>query len=308
VCERKIRAKSERVRKMAGRIQNKRAQPEAMKEKATAKLKRTKKTEKLEAGVTHLVLISEDSFIMDPAYQMRGKRGPTKLAVLDTENIERLATAFVRDGELKEPIKLFRINNRAGGFKSCVVVDGFHRLEALRRAGAKKVKAIITDGTKKEAIKEAARANTEHGLPVRKKDERNTLKSFMDAGCYQTAEGHLEITAIKDTLRFTASDRTMRRWIQADTPSIYSKYYAEAEDRKEKDKREPRVRKPEHMLEADGLIVEAGKLIRDLEADGGNEEAMEAAAKLRQFFLDSVERLEDVGDEFARARKDVQPF
>lgn len=55
------------------------------------------------------------------------------------------------------------------------LADGFHRLAAYEQTGATSVLANVHEGTLRDAVLHAARANTEHGLRATRADRRNAV-------------------------------------------------------------------------------------------------------------------------------------
>jgi hypothetical protein len=55
------------------------------------------------------------------------------------------------------------------------LADGFHRLAAYERLGRTAVDVAVYEGTQRDAVLHAARANTEHGLRATRADRRNAV-------------------------------------------------------------------------------------------------------------------------------------
>jgi hypothetical protein len=62
-----------------------------------------------------------------------------------------------------------------------LLVDGAHRLEAARRLGHRRIVAAVFVGSRQEALLEAIRSNTEHGLPLSLADRRGAARSLLSA-------------------------------------------------------------------------------------------------------------------------------
>jgi hypothetical protein len=60
------------------------------------------------------------------------------------------------------------------------LVDGAHRLAAARRLGHRRILASEFVGTRQEALLEAVRSNTEHGLPLTMADRRAAASRLLD--------------------------------------------------------------------------------------------------------------------------------
>lgn len=292
---------------MAGSIQAQRSKPGKAKDTATERLKRTRKTENIPAGEPREVPIDSESFIRDPAYQCRGKRKADSSAVVDEDNLRRLTT-LVREGRpFKDPIELVRIHDKAKGFKGCVLVDGFHRVMATERAGKKTIRAIITDGTKADAVLKAAKANQQHGLPTTNREHRDTLRKVVRVGGYRDKNTH-EIKTIKnlvEELGMPCNERTARRWMEQDSPAIYRKYYARGADN-EPTADKPKTRVPDFAAEVNGIATELNKLIEKMEDHRNRPEAQEAASELEKVLKGAVEDVTPIWDEFAKIRADAK--
>ena len=55
------------------------------------------------------------------------------------------------------------------------LADGFHRLEAHRRAGRTEIAALVHDGDKRAAVLHASGANADHGLRRTQEDKRKAI-------------------------------------------------------------------------------------------------------------------------------------
>lgn len=97
------------------------------------------------------------------------------------------------------------------------ILDGFHRVEAAIRAGLAEINAKIATLTEKAAIREAIRANANHGLNLNRKDKRNIFRLYLERG------DHLRLDGSPKTLRQMAADLqylvvhgTIRNWLKAE--------------------------------------------------------------------------------------------
>lgn len=78
--------------------------------------------------------------------------------------------ADMKDGVVFDPIKV--VNTREAKY----LVDGYHRVEAMKRLGLNEVEALVIPGTKALALREAIGANAKHGLKRTNEDKLNALK------------------------------------------------------------------------------------------------------------------------------------
>lgn len=64
------------------------------------------------------------------------------------------------------------------------LTDGFHRYHAYRLLGVKAVEVKYKSGTHEDAILEAVKANSKHGLPLTNEDKRNKVKMLLELPSY----------------------------------------------------------------------------------------------------------------------------
>jgi hypothetical protein len=65
------------------------------------------------------------------------------------------------------------------GFGKLWVGDGFHRLEAYQQAGRDKIRALVREGTERDAMIHAAGANTRHGLRRSRENIRRCIRLLL---------------------------------------------------------------------------------------------------------------------------------
>jgi len=95
--------------------------------------------------------------------------GGTQLRIaMQGEAVDDYAAAM-RDGATFPPITVYYDG------AAYWLADGFHRLAAYRIIGTAEVLADVYDGTQRDAVLHAARANTEHGLRASRADRRNAV-------------------------------------------------------------------------------------------------------------------------------------
>ena len=100
-----------------------------------------------------------------------------------------------------------------------VLVDGWHRVEALLAIDRHVVEAEVIKATEQEAVWMAASANMSHGLPLRRAELRHVFRAYV------SSRQHLKKRGIK-SYRDMAKDlpgvshNTIRNWMQKDFPKI----------------------------------------------------------------------------------------
>jgi hypothetical protein len=65
--------------------------------------------------------------------------------------------------------------------QSMCIVDGLHRLEAVARGGRQRVRVVFIDGDDVDALAQAVRLNTRHGLPLTRRDRRAVVERLLKA-------------------------------------------------------------------------------------------------------------------------------
>lgn len=109
-------------------------------------------------------MIDLNAITIDTALQIR--------AAINTETVNEYADAM-RAGAVFPPIVVFE----DGG--ECILVDGFHRIEAYRAAGITTIPADILPGTRRDALLYAVGANASHGLRRTNADKRRAVEVLL---------------------------------------------------------------------------------------------------------------------------------
>ncbi len=115
------------------------------------------------------------SIHQDPQYQMRER--------VNRETVSEYAELIRSNkGEwpFADPVRLVRVKGKKGAEPTLVLVDGWHRIEAMQQAGEDHVVAVIIDGTAEAAFKEALGANSRHGLPRSNGDKRKAVAAALE--------------------------------------------------------------------------------------------------------------------------------
>lgn len=137
-------------------------------------------------GELRQVMVMVASIVLDPRLQMREK--------LDEQTIQHYFEIISEHGWIFPPIKM------VNGF----VVDGWHRLEAARRAGLKEVPAIVEEVHNENpymyALLKAVGANSDHGLPRTNADKRRAVLTFL--------QSFPEETSAREVARVTRTSHT----------------------------------------------------------------------------------------------------
>jgi hypothetical protein len=145
----------------------------------------------------------------DPAYQVRSK--------LDVVNVERLRRAY-ESGRSVTPITVAVIEGQANP----VLIDGWHRVEAMLSLGWAEAEAVVVEATAQEAKWLAASANLNHGLPLKKAEQRKAFKAFIRARKHRVSRwrGPTLLSYREIAPEIGVNYSTIRRWMMKDFPKI----------------------------------------------------------------------------------------
>lgn len=169
------------------------------------------------ASAERLVLI--DRLVLNPEFQVRVK--------LDEHAIRRYAALYVADRRL-DPIRVADVDG------VLIVVDGWHRLEALKLSHASHAQAVVTAMTRDEAKWEAATANAAHGVQLKRADLVNVFKLYVRSGRHVRKKGeagrilsYKSYREMANELPFPRSHGTIRNWMFKYFPGVAYKIGAD---------------------------------------------------------------------------------
>jgi hypothetical protein len=117
-------------------------------------------------------------------------------------------TKKYRAGTPMNPVQIALLKGRA------ILVDGWHRIAALERLGSVEVEAeVVTVQNEAEAMRLAATANRQHGVPLSSRDLRRSLCLFLRAGGHRP--GPDERMTYRDlAAEFGRSHGTIYNWMR----------------------------------------------------------------------------------------------
>jgi hypothetical protein len=137
-----------------------------------------------------------------PGFQLRA-------GGLDRSHVNRLRL-LLDDGEDLPAVKVAQVG------EALYLVDGFHRLEAHRRAGLESVRAAVARMSLPEAQEEARLANTRHGKGLSRADKEKLWADFVAADGHRDAFGALKSPrALSAELNRVISHTTIRSKLKA---------------------------------------------------------------------------------------------
>lgn len=156
------------------------------------------------------VLIS--SLVQDKRFQARTS--------LNDAVVQRYALNYQNNAPFP-PVKVAMVKGAA------VLVDGWHRVAALKSINRTTVEAEVFKATQSDAVWMAMMANLSHGLPLKTRERTSALRKALTA--YIKAKRHRkgkELTSLKsyreiaDDFEGQVRHTTIRNWMIADHPDI----------------------------------------------------------------------------------------
>lgn len=129
----------------------------------------------------------------------------------------RYADIYRTDPNELPPVTLARIRG-----DKLVVVDGFHRLEAARRARRQDIKAVVVEGrTRAELLWLAVEENVKNGVPIGRAERRVIFQRFVEAGKNRLPDGKpMSSREIVRQIKF-GSHQSVLNWMKMDFPKVY---------------------------------------------------------------------------------------
>lgn len=154
-------------------------------------------------GAPGVVDVAIDRIVRSPDLQPR--KG------LDLPTVKRYA-AQMDEGHQFPPLTIYQVGT------VLYLVDGWHRLAAAELLDHGFVPARVLMGTFEEAQWAAAKANLDHGLPLKKSELRNVFRMFIGARRYRQGKGFMSYAQIAKECRIPKT--TAMRWMRQDFPKI----------------------------------------------------------------------------------------
>lgn len=152
--------------------------------------------------VTQTIALSH--LIRDQKFQVRRK--------LDQPTVNRYVDVLKAGGSMP-PIQVVFINDAP------VLIDGWHRVAAMDQLGRPEVEAVVLEATEKEAYWLAAKANMEHGLPLKSGEQREVFRAYIKAGQHKRGRGRYK--SYRDIgNELIKPHTTIRTWMIKDFPRI----------------------------------------------------------------------------------------
>lgn len=125
-------------------------------------------------------------------------------------------TAIYKSGGAMPPLRVARVPSGA-----LILVDGWHRVAALRRLEVGRASVEIIETSERGARWEAARANLKHGVPLKNGEYREVFRAYVSARQHRGRNGKLKsYRDIAHDIGGTRAYTTIRNWMLADFPRI----------------------------------------------------------------------------------------
>jgi hypothetical protein len=103
------------------------------------------------------------------------------------------------------------------------LVDGYHRAAALELLGSVSAEAVVTTTTKLDAQWMAAKANMQHGLPLKSKELRQAFRVYIRTGQHRKGRGKLK-SYREIGQEIGRSHVTIRNWMAQDFKKLFREY------------------------------------------------------------------------------------
>jgi hypothetical protein len=153
----------------------------------------------------HEIALADIHF--NPSFQVRRK--------LDDAAVGNYARRYQTDAPMP-PIRAARL---PGG--ALVLIDGWHRVEALRALGRQRTMVEIVETTERDAVWLAASANLQHGVQLRGGEYRLVFLAYITARRHYDAKGKLKsYREMALEIGGTRSYTTVRNWMIKHHPEI----------------------------------------------------------------------------------------
>lgn len=139
--------------------------------------------------------------VRDAVYQVRTRTDPATVA------------RYVAAMRAEQTFPPLRVGIVGGAW---VLLDGWHRMAAMEEAGIMRATVEAAEMTEGEARWEAAAANMQHGLPLKRSEMRKVFRVFVRTGQHKRRGCFLSLRELAKTVGI--SRPTARAWMERDFP------------------------------------------------------------------------------------------
>ena len=152
-----------------------------------------------------------DQLVLDRAFQVRKE--------LNKPAVSRYKEAYRLD-QVLDPVRVADVDGML------ILIDGWHRVTALRQLDRLYVDAEIEPMSRDDALWAASIANAKHGVPLSKTEHLNVFKNYIATGRHVKGKGGITGTRYKpyrdiaNDLPINRSHGTIRNWMIEHYPEI----------------------------------------------------------------------------------------
>lgn len=132
---------------------------------------------------------------------------------LNSNTVRDYARGYAQSADFP-PVKVASVNG------ALVLVDGWHRIAALRSLDREEVQAVVVANDAEEGRWLSAKANLANGLPLKAKERRAVFRIYVKTGQHRQGRRLKSYREMTRDFPGLASKSTLARWMQADFPSI----------------------------------------------------------------------------------------
>lgn len=148
-----------------------------------------------------------EALVRGPRYQIRKK--------LDNRQVASLVNAY-RQGAVVPPVLVAQVGD------ALILVDGYHRVEALLTLEEEHVRAVIVQAEEKEARWLSARANLTHGVRLKHREVFSAFQAYIKARKFIDENGELKsYRTIAVEMGGVRGHTTIREWMKKYHPAIF---------------------------------------------------------------------------------------
>jgi ParB-like nuclease domain len=154
--------------------------------------------------------IQIDQLVLDPAFQVRNK--------LNDKAIRQYREQYRFEREL-DPIRVAEVEGM------WILIDGWHRVTALRQLERRYVDAEIEPMSRNDALWAASTANTKHGVQLSRTEHINVFNNYIATGRHIKRKGptgvrYKSYREIAEELPLGRSHVTIYNWMKEHHPGI----------------------------------------------------------------------------------------
>lgn len=156
--------------------------------------------------------------LMDETMQSRVKMQPGR--------VREYETAYRNGGKLPPLRVVIEEHRNLEDEPTLVLIDGWHRMQALLNSGAKEVEVLVVrvpSNCSPHLLRwMGGSENLKNGVPLDAKDKRSLFRDYVRAGMHRKPMGVKSSRDIAKDIP-SCSHQSILRWMQKDFPAIYAR-------------------------------------------------------------------------------------